>query len=304
VKVVTGVTPWSAVLAVLAVFVTGASTVAAAPKKPKPPTAIAGLGYHEVFVDDFDTFDRTVWEDHIWYESSPDPAWQNFQYVSDGVLHLTSRRADKYPNNVITTLNRREFTGGYFEARLKWTGGNGTWPGFWLVSQRHAWNPDYPQINGYCAQNGLPAALCYAAEIDVMEAQGSFPDRYWATRPKHQRPVRCPGHAGADRDPGRHEPDDGLPHLRGVGYTEQRDVVPGRASGRPSRIVRLDHAAGIPAARHDHGWLDQSGSMRRRRTSSRPQWTTSRCGSRKLPAPEVTGIMPPHRATSTAGTRT
>jgi beta-glucanase (GH16 family) len=42
---------------------------------------------------------------------------------------------------------------GYFEARMRWTQGQGAWPAFWLYSWRHLNNPDYFNINSYCADN-------------------------------------------------------------------------------------------------------------------------------------------------------
>ena len=52
------------------------------------------------------------------------------------------------------------FTFGYFEARMRWTKGDGSWPAFWLLSYRHSINPNWPSVNAYCAQNGLPTAQC------------------------------------------------------------------------------------------------------------------------------------------------
>jgi beta-glucanase (GH16 family) len=152
------------------------------------PPAIAGQGYRVAFADEFNSLDRSVWDDHIWYDESPSPAWTNFQYVDQGVLHLVSSKSfaccsgEGYPINTMTTLSSgKTFVKGYFEARMKWAGGgHGAWPAFWLTSYRHATDPVWPQINPYCALNGLPQALCYGSELDVMDEGGLVSDHYFA----------------------------------------------------------------------------------------------------------------------------
>jgi beta-glucanase (GH16 family) len=162
------------------------ATTAACPATSEP-APIAGLGYHQVFRDDFDTLNRSVWDNHIWYDAAPLPAWINFQYAQSGILHLVTSRnflagTASYPENTITTLTSgRTFQRGYFEARMKWTGGHGAWPAFWLLSYRHATNPAWPAVNPYCSQNGLPTAQCYSAELDVFEGQGSQPTSFYGT---------------------------------------------------------------------------------------------------------------------------
>lgn len=183
------------------------------PPPPPPgtePAPIAGQGYHQAFRDDFTSLDRSVWDDHIWYDETPNPAWQNayggFQYVdSSGVLHLhTSRNfigdtGVPYAYNTITTQSSgKTWLHGYFEARMKWTGGTGAWPGFWLYSYRHATNDAYPKINPYCAANGLPAAQCYSGELDAFEGQGSQPQGFYGT--VHRNSCDCYGAADAQND--------------------------------------------------------------------------------------------------------
>jgi len=151
------------------------------------PAPIAGLGYHQVFRDDFNTLDRSVWDNHIWYDTAPLAAWTNFQYAQNGILHLVTSRnyllgSTAFPENTLTTqTSGRTFQQGYFEARMKWTGGHGAWPGFWLLSYRHATDPAWPNVNPYCSQNGLPTAQCYSAELDVFEGQGSEPTSFYGT---------------------------------------------------------------------------------------------------------------------------
>jgi beta-glucanase (GH16 family) len=142
----------------------------------QPPPAIASQGYQEVFRDNFDTLNRAVWDDHIWYDESPNPLWTpGFQEAdSSGILHLRTRRdwigdtGQPYPYSTITTQSSgRTFQYGYFEARMKWSQGDGAWPGFWLYSYQHALDEDQCKTQG--------------GELDVMEGQGSEPDIFYGT---------------------------------------------------------------------------------------------------------------------------
>jgi Fibronectin type III domain len=79
------------------------------------PTAIAGQGYRQVFGDEFDSLDRTVWDDHIWYDDKPDPTWTTFQTIHDEELDLTSSRnyfwgtcsTCNWPINTVTPASTR-----------------------------------------------------------------------------------------------------------------------------------------------------------------------------------------------------
>lgn len=161
------------------------------------PRPIAGMGYREVFGDDFKRLNRRSWDSHIWYDDRPSRAWKGFQTVEDGVLHLRTSRAYTYsggrwPINTMTTKSSgRLFKYGYFEARMRWTAGRGAWPGFWLLSYRHATDPAWPHVNPYCAKRGLPVARCYSAELDVFEGQGSEPSEFYGT--VHLNSCNCYG---------------------------------------------------------------------------------------------------------------
>jgi beta-glucanase (GH16 family) len=153
------------------------------------PAPIAGQGYQEVFADEFDSLNRAWWDDHIWYDGAPNPAWTGFQTVENGILHLRTSRnfagsnGRPYPLNTITTqTSGKTFQYGYFEARMKWTGGfNGPWPGFWLYSYRHATNDAYPSVNPFCSNNGIPVDQCWSGELDVFEGQGPEPRTFYGT---------------------------------------------------------------------------------------------------------------------------
>jgi beta-glucanase (GH16 family) len=156
------------------------------------------MGYHQAFRDDFDTLNRGVWDNHIWYDGPPSSAWTNFQYAQNGILHLATSRnyscgsGCSYPNNTVTTqTSGKTFKYGYFEASMKWTKGNGAWPGFWLLSYRHATNPSWPSVNPICSQLGEPASHCYAGELDIFEGQGSEPQAFYGTI--HRNSCNCYG---------------------------------------------------------------------------------------------------------------
>lgn len=183
--------------------------IAAVAGRPPPPPVgcqssaepgpIAGQGYTLKFFDCFDSLNRSVWDDHVWHAEAPNPAWNGFQEVDqNGILHLrTSRNFScgsgcNYPVNTITSqTSGGTFRQGYFEARMKWTKGNGTWPAFWLLSYRHATNPSWPSVNPACAQQGEPVAHCYAGELDVFEGQGSEPNVFYGTI--HRNSCDCYG---------------------------------------------------------------------------------------------------------------
>jgi beta-glucanase (GH16 family) len=158
------------------------------------PRPIAGQGYKLRFSDCFSTLSSRVWCSHQWYESPPRVGTQ---YVDkSGVLHIVRRRADGYPDNTISSepcgqRAPKSFTFGYFAARMRWTGASGSGPAFWLFSTRHAANPDWPHVNPYCARHGLPAALCYSAEIDVFEGYGNHLNVFTGT--VHRNSCNCYG---------------------------------------------------------------------------------------------------------------
>jgi beta-glucanase (GH16 family) len=176
----------------------GAWTVAAEPAPPLPPPAspsepgpISGQGYNKVWADEFDALSGSAWGQGIWYDPGAPP---NSIFVQGGLLNLVSRRSDGYPNITLSTEgggNPATFRQGYFEARMKWTKGNGAWPAFWLLSYRHATNPSWPSVNPICSQLGEPVSHCYAAELDVFEGQGREPNVFYGTI--HRNSCGCYG---------------------------------------------------------------------------------------------------------------
>jgi beta-glucanase (GH16 family) len=102
------------------------------------------------------------------------------------VLNIVRRRSDHYPSITISSEPHgkrpgKSFRQGYLEARMRWTGVPGSGPAFWLLSTRHATNPDWPSVNSYCADHGLPEARCYSAELDVFEGYGNHVNVFTGT---------------------------------------------------------------------------------------------------------------------------
>jgi hypothetical protein len=174
------------------------TTVTAESSPPPPPPAtpspgapppIAGQGYTLRFDDQFNTLNRAVWDDHVWYDEPP-PA--NAQYVQNGVLHLVARRSQGYePTEVTTRSSGIRFKRGYFEARMKWTQGDGAWPAFWLLSYPHATNERWPQP-------ACPNPDCLSSELDMFEGQGSEPNVFYGTI--HRNSCGCYGVSNQQND--------------------------------------------------------------------------------------------------------
>jgi beta-glucanase (GH16 family) len=94
------------------------------------------------------------------------------------VFHLVSRRSQGYEQTTATTDDRYSFTQGYVECRMRWTTGPGSWPACWLLSQGWA-------NTGSCTTP--------AAEIDVMEGQGTEPNVLYGTIHRHSAGSSCGG---------------------------------------------------------------------------------------------------------------
>lgn len=182
-----------AVLAVLTY--NGRAAAATAAEETMPP-----YGWDLSFSDEFETLElwdgaHGLWEPHypwgarknndeLQFYVDPRPgqdAWalaalEPFQ-VRDGVLYI---RADRIPSDLrsaaqgrhyssglLTTARSFAFRYGYVEARARIPSGKGFWPALWLIPVDQSWPP----------------------EVDILEARGSRPNRYWTTI-HHGRPGR------------------------------------------------------------------------------------------------------------------
>ena len=147
----------------------GQSAVAAesatnASATPTPTASNAGpegqdaSKYTLTFTEEFDSFNTSVWNDKIWYETAPDT--KNYT-VEDGKLKIWPERnsAGNFFNRTIDTDGKYYQTYGYFEIEAKLPVGKGTWPAFWLFNH---------------IDNRRP-------EIDIMEAYaGGGPNSGWS----------------------------------------------------------------------------------------------------------------------------
>jgi hypothetical protein len=117
-----------------------------------------------------DEFDGTSLNTDNWNVETGGGGWgnQELQYytnreenlrVADGNLIIDVRKEQyenrNYTSARITTKNKRDFTYGKVEARIKLPKGGGTWPAFWML--------------GY-------GSWPYCGEIDIMEHVGNRPD--------------------------------------------------------------------------------------------------------------------------------
>ena len=106
----------------------------------------------------------TNWTDHIWFHGSTP---QDFQ-VSNGVMNVLGNDPnDPWAANMETAdSNGQGFSQkfGYFEADIKVSGGQGTWPSFWMYDVNKTTDPN--AVN---------------QEFDIMEGQGSVQNGYFGT---------------------------------------------------------------------------------------------------------------------------
>ena len=98
--------------------------------------------------------------------SNPQPDWPFA--ISKGILRITARRDEKgrWRSGLIAAAegsgSGHGIQYGYFEARMKFPEGQGTWPAFWLMSLQ-------------------PARQTPKIEIDVVEYYGHMSDKYFVT---------------------------------------------------------------------------------------------------------------------------
>lgn len=107
--------------------------------------------YQLVWADEFDgeALDESVWGYNIggngwgnnekqYYTDRP----ENIR-VRNGMLEIEARK-EQYENNEYTSArimskNKKTFTYGKLESRIKFPGGKGTWPAFWMMGNSGGW---------------------------------------------------------------------------------------------------------------------------------------------------------------------
>ena len=134
------------------------------------PDIYPPAGYQLVWRDEFNDPSLIMPDAKEWWYETAEPGWVNNELqtyvagrtgdiitadVSDGTLKI---RAIKDGNRVYSARvnTRKNWTYGYFEARLKLPKGKGTWPAFWMMPS--VWS-------------GWPEG----GEIDIMEHVGCVP---------------------------------------------------------------------------------------------------------------------------------
>ena len=134
------------------------------------PEIYTPAGYQLVWRDEFNDPSLTMPDTKEWWYETAEPGWVNNELqtyvagrtgdivtadVSGGTLKI---RAIKSGNRVYSARvnTRKNWTYGYFEARLKLPKGKGTWPAFWMMPS--VWS-------------GWPEG----GEIDIMEHVGCVP---------------------------------------------------------------------------------------------------------------------------------
>ena len=126
-------------------------------------------GYQVVWSDEFD---GVALDESTWNYNTGGNGWGNNekQYytsreenirVKNGMLEIEARK-EQYQNNEYTSARihskgKKEFKYGKIEARIKFPGGKGTWPAFWMLGSSGNW-PN-------------------CGEIDIIEYSGSQPQR-------------------------------------------------------------------------------------------------------------------------------
>ena len=134
------------------------------------PDIYTPAGYQLVWRDEFNDPSLIMPDAKEWWYETAEPGWVNNELqtyvagrtgdiitadVSDGTLKI---RAIKDGNRVYSARvnTRKNWTYGYFEARLKLPKGKGTWPAFWMMPSVWSGWPD-------------------GGEIDIMEHVGCVP---------------------------------------------------------------------------------------------------------------------------------
>ena len=134
------------------------------------PEIFTPAGYQLVWRDEFNDPSLIMPDTKEWWYETAEPGWVNNELqtyvagrtgdivtadVSDGTLKI---RAIKSGNRVYSARvnTRKNWTYGYFEARLKLPKGKGTWPAFWMMPSVWSGWPD-------------------GGEIDIMEHVGCVP---------------------------------------------------------------------------------------------------------------------------------
>jgi beta-glucanase (GH16 family) len=89
--------------------------------------------YTLTFSEEFDSYNSSLWNDTVWYES---PNSTKNYTTEGGSLKIWPQRdaSGNFFNRTIDTDGKYYQTYGYFEIEAKLPNGKGTWPAFWLLN--------------------------------------------------------------------------------------------------------------------------------------------------------------------------
>ena len=129
------------------------SASSAAPASPYGQNA---SNYTLTFSEEFDSFNSSLWNDHIWYSGSN--ATKNYT-VENGALKIWPQRdaSGNFFDRTIDTDGKYYQTYGYFEVEAKLPKGKGTWPAFWLFNHIDSRRPEMDIMEAYAGGNGWGA---------------------------------------------------------------------------------------------------------------------------------------------------
>ncbi|WP_232429504.1 glycoside hydrolase family 16 protein [Noviherbaspirillum autotrophicum] len=143
--------------------IAAASEVNASSSGAIPQTAASGAAmtpfgqnasdYTLTFTEEFDSYNSSLWNDHIWYAGSN--ATKNFA-VEDGKLKIWPQRdaSGKFFDRTIDTDGKYYQQYGYFEMEAKLPKGKGTWPAFWLFNHIDERRPEMDVMEAYAGGDG------------------------------------------------------------------------------------------------------------------------------------------------------
>jgi beta-glucanase (GH16 family) len=158
--------------------VSASATAAASDEAPTPFGQNAG-SYALSFSEEFNSFDSSLWNDHIWYQGSNDT--KNYA-VENGALKIWPQRDanGKFFDRTIDTDGKFYQTYGYFEVEAKLPKGKGTWPAFWLFNHVGDRRPEIDVMEAYAGgegwghtdANGVSIPTAYAPTVWKGDTEG------------------------------------------------------------------------------------------------------------------------------------
>jgi beta-glucanase (GH16 family) len=144
--------------------------------------------YVLTFSEEFNSFNRALWNDHIWYERS-NPT-KNYS-IGNGMLKIWPQRDDSgaFFNRTLDTDGKYSQRYGFFEMEAKLPRGRGVWPAFWLLA--HPDEKRRPEIDimeaypagegwGYMDKAGMHRPNVYGTTVWVGDGTPSQPNMHQA----------------------------------------------------------------------------------------------------------------------------